>query len=124
MLLLFSLNVFSQTNGVYVFGQPTEEHESYFPTGDTAWSNYMRRNLNATVPITNNAPKGTYQVVIKFIINKDGIVSDIEAETNFGYGMEQEAIRVIKNSPVWIAAFQRGHNVNSYKRQPVIFNVP
>ena len=121
-LLLFSVNVFSQTNGAYVFGQSTE-HEAYFPKGDTAWSNYMRQNLNANVPVINKAPKGTYQVIVKFIVSKDGSVSDVEAETNFGYGMEQEAIRVIKNSPIWTPAFQRGHNVSSYRRQPVTFAV-
>jgi len=48
------------------------------------------------VPVENAAPAGHYSVVIRFVVDKEGNVSDIEALTNHGYGMEQEAIRAIK----------------------------
>jgi protein TonB len=62
-------------------------------------------------------------VVVRFIVNKDGEISDISAETNLGHGMEQEVIRLIKTSPKWIPASQYGRKVNAYRRQPVTFQI-
>ena len=33
-------------------------------------------------PVDNGAPEGTYQVIVKFIVSKDGSISDVQAETN------------------------------------------
>ncbi len=38
-------------------------------------------------------------------------------------GMEEEAVRVIKNGPKWTPALQNGRNVNAYRRQPITFQV-
>ena len=43
--------------------------------------------------LQNGAPAGMYQAVVQFIVNKNG---DIQAQTSFGFGMEEEVIRVIK----------------------------
>ena len=54
---------------------------------------------------------------------KDGSVSQIIPLTAHGYGMEEEAIRVIKNSPGWTPAEQNGTPVNSFRIQPISFVV-
>ena len=94
-----------------------------FPGGQDAWVEFLNKNLDPQVPVNADAPEGTYKVVIRFIVGKDGSASDIEAETNFGYGMEEEAIRAIQKVPKWIPALQNGRNVNAYKRQTIIFHV-
>jgi len=99
------------------------EQDAQFPGGDAAWKRYLERNLNASAPIDNGAPEGTYTVIVKFIVSKDGSISDVAAETNFGYGMEEEAVRAIKNGPNWKPGLQNGRNVNSYRRQPITFVV-
>jgi protein TonB len=99
------------------------EQEAEFPGGAAAWKRYLERNLNGSVPVENNAPEGTYTVIVKFIVSKDGSISDVQAETNFGYGMEDEAVRAIKNGPKWTPGLQNGRNVNSYRRQPITFLV-
>ncbi|MEP6713512.1 MAG: energy transducer TonB [Ferruginibacter sp.] len=100
-----------------------EEKKAEFAGGPLGWLNYLKANLNASVPVANNAPEGIYTVIIKFIVKKDGDISDIESETHFGYGMEQEAIRIISRSPKWVPAIQYGRNVNAYRRQPITFTV-
>ena len=60
------------------------------------WKKYLEHNLNTSVPFDNKAPNGTYKVIIEFTVNKDSTLGDVKALTNFGYGMEEEAIRVIK----------------------------
>ena len=99
------------------------EKEAEFPGGFAAFKKYLEKNLNASTPTDNNAPQGTYNVVVRFVVSRDGSISDVQPETSFGFGMEQEAIRVIKKSPHWTPALQNGSNVNAYHRQPITFVV-
>ena len=99
------------------------EVEASFPGGQTKWAKYLRDNLNANTPADNGAPPGTYQVVVRFIVSKDGSISDVQAETKHGYGMEEEAMKIIRKGPKWTPALQNGRNVNAYRRQPITFIV-
>ena len=99
------------------------EVEADFPGGQKAWARYLQSNLNAQTPADNAAPEGTYTVIVKFIVSRDGSISDVAAETSFGYGMEAEAVKVIKKGPKWTPALQNGRNVNAYRRQPITFVV-
>jgi hypothetical protein len=99
------------------------EVEAEFPGGVGSWRKFLVQTLNGDAPADNGAPSGEYPVVVKFIVSKDGSISEISAETNFGFGMEEEVIRTIKKSGRWIAARQNGRLVNAYRRQPVTFVV-
>ena len=99
------------------------ENEAQFPGGTAAWVRYLQKNLNANTPVDNGARSGTYQVIVKFIVSKDGSISDVQPETKHGYGMEEEAIKIIKRGPKWTPALQNGRNVNAYRRQPITFVV-
>lgn len=91
--------------------------------GTSAFSDYLRRNLDAAVPAIKGASSGTYTVILKFTVEIDGTISNIIPETNLGFGMEKEAIRVIKNSPKWKPASNYGTLVKAYRRQPITFVV-
>ncbi len=97
------------------------EKEAEFPGGDAAWRRYLEKNLDASAATDAGAPPGTYQVIVRFIVSKDGSISDVQAETKFGYGMEDEAVKIIKRGPKWTPALQNGRNVNAYRRQPVTY---
>lgn len=99
------------------------EVEAEYPGGSNAWRKYLERNLEAGVPGENGAPPGQYTVVVRFIVAKDGSVSDVQAETSHGHGMEQESVRVIKKSGKWTPGIQNGRSVISYKRQPITWVV-
>ena len=79
--------------------------------------------MDSEVPGSNGAPAGSYTVIVRFIVAKDGSVSDVVAETSFGYGIEQESVRAIKKSGKWTPAIQNGRNVTAYKRQPITWVV-
>jgi hypothetical protein len=100
------------------------EVESEFHGGDAAWRNYLHQNLNNHVPVANGAPAGSYTVIVKFVVHKNGFVNTVTAETNLGYGMEAEAIRLFQHGPKWTPAKVGGVYVSSYRRQPVTFVVP
>ena len=97
------------------------EVEAAFPGGEAAWRNYLQKNLNGSVPTDNGAGEGTYTVIVKFVVSKDGSLSDISCESDPGFGMCQEAIRVIRKTKNWTPAIQNGRNVNAYRRQPITF---
>jgi antitoxin component YwqK of YwqJK toxin-antitoxin module len=99
------------------------EREAAFPEGAAAWKSHIEQNLKTQVPVKNRAPKGTYDVIVQFIVDKTGDISILKTETAMGYGMEEEVIRVIKKSPKWIPAIMLGKLVNAYRRQPVTFIV-
>ena len=90
---------------------------------DGDWHKFLNRQLNAQVPADNGAPAGDYRVLIQFVVDIDGSISDIKPLTNMGYGMEQEAMRVIKKSMKWKPAYQNTRNVKAYRTQPITFQV-
>ena len=97
--------------------------EAFFKEGKADWQDYLAENVKTKVPVKNGAPLGQYQVIVRFIVGKNGKIIDVRAETNLGYGMEDEVIRVIKKSPKWNPAIALGNPVNAYRRQPITFIV-
>jgi periplasmic protein TonB len=90
---------------------------------DGNWKRFLETNLNGEVPVNNSAPAGRYSVVIRFVVDVDGSTSEVTALTAHGYGLEQEAIRVIKKSKKWEPAFLNGVHVKAYKKQVIVFEV-
>lgn len=99
------------------------EVEATFPGGEREWKKYLERNLDANVPIDNGAPEGTYTVIVQFIVDKEGNISDVKALSSRGFGMEDEAMKIIKKGPKWTPAIQNGRNVKAYRKQPITFLV-
>ena len=98
--------------------------QASFPGGMPAFSKYLYRNLNANVPSENGAPAGKYTVYLLFDVSRhDGALSEIRAENDPGYGMVDEAIRVLKKSPKWTPAENNGRKVNMHYRLPIVFTV-
>jgi protein TonB len=99
------------------------EIEASFKGGEAAWRKYLERNLNANTPVDNGAPEGTYTVWVQFIVDKGGAISDVKALSSHGFGMEEEAVKVIRKGPAWVAAIQNGRPVKAYRKQPITFVV-
>ena len=97
--------------------------EASFPGGDMAWRRYLETNANGQVASDNGAPDGTYTVIVQFIVDKEGNISNVSALTQYGYGMEKEVMRIIKIGPKWIPAIQNGQPVKAYRKQPLTFIV-
>ncbi|HMT73193.1 MAG TPA: TonB family protein [Chitinophagaceae bacterium] len=87
------------------------------------WSAFLLKNLNGNVPLDNGAAAGRYTVMIQFVVDVDGSVSNIVPLTSVGYGMEEEAIRVLKKAKGWEPAIQNGLKVKAYRKQPITFEV-
>jgi protein TonB len=98
------------------------EIESEYPGGAAAWQRYLNKNFRYPDEAVNNEIQGV--VVVQFIVDKEGNVSDVQAMSGpESGGLREEAIRVIKKSGKWQPAVQNGRQVKSYKRQPIVFKL-
>jgi periplasmic protein TonB len=96
------------------------EIESEYPGGGAAWLRYLKRNLQYPQIAIDNEVQG--YVVVQFIVDREGNVSDVQAVSGPDE-LRAEAVRVIKKSGKWTPAIQNGHQVKSYKRQPIGFQI-
>jgi periplasmic protein TonB len=101
----------------------TVQIEASFVGGAAAWKKFLERNVDSDLPSNNGAIPGKYSVVVSFIVDKYGNVSDIKSETDPGYGTAAEAIRIIEKSPLWNPANQNGRAVAYRARQVITFIV-
>lgn len=101
------------------------EQEATFPGGIQGWIKYLQKNLNANVAAESGARKGSYKVKVKFIVDKDGSVSDVHTtEETAGCKLcGKEAERVIAKGPKWIPAIQYNKQVKFTQIQAITFVV-
>jgi len=97
--------------------------EPQFPGGIEAWSNYLAKQLDASVLAKRNAPPGIYTVTLSFIVDENGNLSDIKALNDPGFGAAAEAVRVIKQGPKWLPAIQNGQKVAFASKQKIAFKI-
>jgi len=98
-----------------------DEKESVFPGGVQAWTTYLSSNMVYPQRAQNLVKQGT--VVIQFIVDKKGYVISPAISQSIEFSIDQEALRLIKQSPVWTPAMQDGKIVKSYKKQPITFRL-
>jgi len=94
--------------------------ESQYPGGLRAWKYFLERNMRYPQDAIDNDIQGT--VLVQFIVDKEGNVSEVEAVSG-PEELRPEAVRVISKSGKWTPAIQQGRQVKSYKRQPVKFEL-
>jgi protein TonB len=96
------------------------EIESMYPGGSRAWERFLRNNLRFPDEAAEVGVEGF--VVVQFIVDVEGNVSDVVAVSG-PKELQAEAIRVIKKSGKWSPAIQNGRKVKSYKKQPLGFKL-
>ncbi|MBS1599038.1 MAG: energy transducer TonB [Bacteroidetes bacterium] len=103
-------------NGIFIGVQVQSE----YPGGIAAWMRYLSKNLQYPDQAIQDNIQG--DVLVQFVVDKEGNVSDVQALSGPDE-LRDEAIRVIKKSGKWTVAIQNGHQVKSYKKQPIKFRL-
>lgn len=85
-----------------------------FPGGYEKFYKYIANNFK--VP---NVPGLSGKILVSFVIEKDGSVTDVRVLRDIGYGTKEEAYRVLENSPAWIPAEQNGKKVRCSFQIPI-----
>lgn len=95
------------------------------PAGGTAgWKRFLEQGLQQLLQAKANTREwsaGQRTVAIRFVVEKDGSLSDFRPLTNYGSGVEEAIINLLKRSPQWTPGRQWGKPVRSYHTQPVTF---
>jgi periplasmic protein TonB len=97
---------------------PFAEIMPEFPGGMAAFKKFMERHLNQPDDLEPGEKK---VVIVKFVVEKDGSIGQIELIQNAGLQLDQEVVRVINKMPKWKAGMQNGRSVAVYYRLPVTF---
>jgi protein TonB len=104
----------------------TVQVEAQFPGGLPAWKKYLEENLNTaladsclTIPKGKKSAKQT--VIVDFRVDRDGSISEAGAQyaKDLCPLLVAEAIRVIRQGPKWIPAYQNGRKVIYRQRQSI-----
>lgn len=74
------------------------------PCFDSSRVKFLENNINRLITYRNGAKKGKYIVIVKFVVSKDGDMSNLQCEKDPGFGMCQEVLRVLKKSKRWVPA--------------------
>ena len=96
------------------------EIESEFPGGTPAWQKFLAAHL--TYPEKAVRKKIEGNVILAFMVEKDGSISDIKAVSGNPI-LARAAIEVMQQSPHWIPAIENGKSIKSYKKQPFTFRL-
>lgn len=101
----------------------TVQIQARFPGDIGAWTKFLQKNLNSDLPVQNGAPAGVYTVIVSFVVDKTGMISEVQAENDPGYGTKDEAMRAIRKGTNWIPAEQNGKKVIYRQKQSISFRV-
>lgn len=97
------------------------EQMPQYPGGDAELMRYLSSNLKYPTIAAENGIEG--RVVLKFVVEKDGSVSNIKVERSLDPSCDKEAVRVIKSMQRWIPGMQNGRSVAVYYTLPVLFRL-
>ena len=97
------------------------EQMPQFPGGDAELMKFIGSNLKYPTIAAENGIEG--RVVIRFVVGKDGNVSDVQVVRSLDPSCDKEAVRVVKTMPKWVPGKQNGRNVPVYYTLPVLFKL-
>ncbi|WP_285059606.1 TonB family protein [Pedobacter ginsengisoli] len=90
-----------------------------FPGGMDQFYAYVLRSVKYPQEARNAGIQG--KVFLSFIVETDGDLSDIKVERKLGGGTDEEAIRVLEESPKWVPGVQNGQRVRVKYNIPISF---
>ncbi len=92
-----------------------------FPGEADAWQKYLEKNI--TYPNFCKELGVTGTVLVEFVVERDGSISNVKVLNPVYPDLDAEAVKVIKNSPKWIPGKQMGKPVRVFYQIPIKFTL-
>ena len=92
-----------------------------YPGGQAALFEYLSTNVKYPVDAEKQKIQG--RVLVTFVVNTDGSITDIEVVKKAFPSLDAEAVRVISGMPKWIPGEQKGQKVRVKYTVPLSFNL-
>jgi protein TonB len=110
------------------FVYPYVDSAPAYPGGIDKWNSYVGSTSVFTDAVakakSQNMPAGVYTVMLRFAINADGTVGDVKTMGKpYGYGLEEAAIKLVKESGKWTPANIEGEAAKGYMQLPIRFSI-
>lgn len=96
-------------------GKETDLTEPSFPGGLSEFYKFVAKNFK----IPSNF-KGKDKLIVSFIVEKDGSLTNIDVKKDLGFGTKEETIRVLKISPKWIPATVKNEKIRYQYVLPIL----
>lgn len=104
-----------------IFNGDDVDQQPSFPGGTNALNTFILSNLKYPVFAQEKGIQG--RVVIKFIVEKDGSISNVEVDRSVDPDLDNEAMRVVKAMPKWIPGQINGKAVKVECSHPFVFRL-
>lgn len=111
------VDVEPETEAPFTFVEKMPE----FPGGATALNEYLRENLVYPAPAKEAGAQGT--VLVEFVVEKDGSVSNATVKVSQFPALDEEALRVVRSLPKWNPGETNGRKVRVYYNVPIRFSL-
>lgn len=99
----------------------TAEIMPEFPGGMAALMKYLGANIK--YPTISQEMGSAGRVIVQFVVDKDGSISNPEVVRGVDAYLDKEAIRVISSMPKWRPGVQNGKKVRVKYTVPVVFRL-
>lgn len=97
------------------------EQMPMYPGGDAALMGYLRDNIHYPTVAAENGVQG--RVVVGFVVERDGSITDVNILRGVDPSLDREAMRVVKSMPRWNPGKQNGSAVRVKYQVPVSFRL-
>ncbi|RRD02440.1 energy transducer TonB [Prevotella sp. OH937_COT-195] len=92
-----------------------------FPGGPAELMKWLTKNLRYPSQALQQKHQG--EVIVQFIINRDGTLSDFKVAKSAGTVLDNEALRVMRMMPNWIPGEDHGRKCRTMFIIPVVFKI-
>lgn len=113
------LNIPQPVNSTRVYD--VVEQMPSFPGGISGLRTYLNQNIRYPAEAQENCVQG--RVIVRFVVEKDGHISDVTVLRSVDPSLDKEAVRVIRNMPRWTPGKQGGEPVRVRYNVPVSFRL-
>ncbi|HEY8782320.1 MAG TPA: TonB family protein [Mucilaginibacter sp.] len=92
-----------------------------FPGGLDAFLRFLNSHIRYPDAAKKNNTSG--RVIVSFVVERDGSLTDVKVARGIGDGCDEEAVRLIKSSPKWKPGIQNGKPVRVLYSIPIAFSL-
>ncbi|WP_057936099.1 energy transducer TonB [Algoriphagus resistens] len=91
------------------------------PEGIDGWNNYLAKNMKYPKAARKSKVEG--MVMVSFVVQQSGEISNVEIVRGIGKGCDEEVVRLVKESPKWKPGKKDGNIVKTQMMLPVNFKL-
>lgn len=112
----------SSQDSAKVFEIQSLERLPEFEGGPKGWAKFLMTTLQYPPAARSRGIQG--RVITKFVIEKDGSITDVQVLSSPHALLSAEAVRVLGKSPKWLPGIQEGNPVRVAYTLPLTFSLP